>query len=331
MVAFRRAKPYRKDAPLGWHVALFALAASAVYAWPAQKEPIIGTNDSVFTLREDVGDVARLAFTDWKGLTGQTFTWRSPAWQKIHWPRCKWASAVRAVAVGKEEALEVLGARFAFWSIDLAALIVLARIFEIALPVGASLLDVILTLVMAILKCTLDEAIDIAKKRVSIEVTEDNLCEEELLDVDEAADCLEKDDVQRVENQKKKLIERKEKVTVYRDDIVHLIRQRREEKEGAKHKDKKPKVEKIPMPATLPMEDTQVAKRCFPPNTLLWKARGTTSWHCRVQNWPELSRSVRKYGESTLSVLASAAWKDHCEIEGLPWPEGCPYTNVLQS
>ena len=70
------------------------------------------------------------------------------------------------------------------------------------------------------------------------------------------------------------------------------------------------------------LQDQKVGKDFMPPDSRLWKSRADQTWHCRVQDLPEHSRSHRKHGPLAMRLVISLAWRDHCFLNGTAI-EGC--------
>ena len=324
-IAFRRQRPCGNDKALDWHIPLFGYAGSAVYAWPVRKVKVPNHDSYYFECKEDLEDVSRLCFFDWKGLHGQRFRWRSPAWQREYWRLSGLPPAVRAVAEGQEMSMQALCAWAAFFGMDIVVVKMIARVLGIHLGPNCSLFDVIITLIMRITGCSLDRALEVARTRLPFAMDEEELAVDEMMEVDEAMDCLDVEDIKRVKERQARIKQAEEEQDTYVEDFAEAMVKRRKEKQkgpdGAPLA-KKPRVgDRRKLPAAIPMQDQAAIKAWFPPDTLVWKSRAAASWHCRVSELPEHSRSVRKHGDKTIPLLVSLAWKDSCFLQGIPLSE----------
>lgn len=219
----------RKKAPdAPWFFAMHHFSGSAVAVWPAVVKRFEGYAIE-YAEFAPLGEIRLVSVVNLQDYEGSAFVWRSPTWQFVNMPNARGSlpPAVRPVLISKPEALHAVGARHAFWKLEVAWLKKLAEHLGVDLLAGSSLLQILLRLSMSILSCTEEAALVIAAQRISTTHI-DNAFASELLEIDEVHDILSKDDVVVFERQQKvaksKQQERREIEREYLD-TAHRVRQ----------------------------------------------------------------------------------------------------------
>ena len=159
---------------------------------------------------------------------------------------------------------------------------------------------------------------DMVAPRLEAVPDQDDEAMTELLNIDEAASCLVKDEQEKLaeEQAREKAIQR-ENLAVH-EDYRELKRPLIGE---AVDSSKKPKGDKIKVLANMELLEQLVVKKLFPERASVWKSRGSQTWHVQTRGWPkEVSRSVRKHGQHrAILMLMTESWYQWSVLNGKPF------------
>lgn len=204
---------------MGWHFAMHHYTDSSVLAWPAlQIEVPNHPNDHFFVFNEQASPKLLLVSCvgDWEGTV---YHWRSPLWQQKEYPNAKGrlAPAVRAFpdkGFGVDTLLKIC-AKSAFFKLDKLFINRLAKHLGLEVPAGAALFDLVFTVVQQILTTTDVQTLDLVSHRMANMASATAWCDE-LLQVEEAAKCLDTHDEKVLNDEKKDIQQNLEEERAFR-------------------------------------------------------------------------------------------------------------------
>lgn len=319
-----------------WHVGLLHMSGSAIVGWPASVEPAPGAgNASVVTLRRECTDPSVFGIFTWEGLEAVSFCWRSWAWQVSSLPGAvrSWRPALRAVvSLGPAPLLEV-AARSAWWQLDLATLQKLSELLCLRAHRQDILFDQVFVMTKAALDGTSDaDILDIVAKRLAQPPGDQDDCTADLMAIDEAMQCLEREDMEKLKEAKRT----SESRSVARSTFSSDYRAKRAQVSAAAGKRKTDKKRAASssssvrrrVPPDVHMLEQREAKKLMPPSGALWKRRGDVSWHTKVGDFATCNRSAAKHGERALLLCLSDAWHKWCLLNGVDLKD-CPMEGLL--
>ena len=178
-------------------------------------------------------------------------------------------------------------------------------------------------------------------RRMTNDADADYSATEVLMEVDEAAKCLEKDDEQRFVKESARCAETSEIRQAFQKDWTTKRADLQSAQSAAKGKKGQGKGKKKgaskssstrTLPDTMQMMEQSEAKQWMPTGKgiCLWKSRGDGSWHSVVPPFPETSRRVGTHGAEALKMVISQAWKNWCFKEGVPL-DACPMLGLVSA
>jgi hypothetical protein len=333
---------WRREAPsdgvpaicstVDWHIGLTHFNTSASVSWPVTLENV-GAGYTIVELSQTHKTLSFHAFFDWDKVEALDNDWRSWSWQNVNIPTLRTRTpAIRLIARVEAKPLLQLAALSAFWHIDCSVLVLMAAVLGIVLEDTTSEFQIVFGFVRAVLNTlTIDRWLDIVSQRLASSPEMENDVSAQLLEVDEAIECLDYDDIRKMQEQKKNALKSNSSRNTYREEY------RAEKKKAAPKPAPAPappkgrgrgrgkaKAAPIIPPAPMLLLDMHTfahkdAKRFMPPNRAkLWKSNGEPpSWHTEVHPMPSCNRSIRKHGNGgALRMVISNAWYDWALLEG---------------
>jgi hypothetical protein len=152
-----------------WYYAQTHLSDSAIIGWPCIEHNAGSVDGSPwFELKTQKDKPALFPIVDLGIVQAFAVKWRSPAWMRRHAPDLgHLCVAIRIFADGPSGPLVRIAAMNAFWQISRTPLADLAKKLDIDLTGCDTLFLTLMAMVMAILLCSEDEALDIVCLRVS--------------------------------------------------------------------------------------------------------------------------------------------------------------------
>lgn len=322
-----------------WMFALCNWGDSAVAVWPALKVPVPGHSRQVcyeFDLR--VGKPCLMSLVSLDGVEAMSFTWRGPAWTYATFPRSfgSLIAGVRAFADCLPSPLHEVAARHCFWRLEKTFIQRLCAHLDIQLDTGGSLLSVCVVAIMGILSCPEDEALGFVAQRMAVEAA--NVWHDEVLDIEEAAQCLDRHDQDEVGRQQQAARSAKEEANDFRNEY----RQRRsavasgassggggrggkkKKKEAAESDPLRPR--KLPPISTISHRD---AAAWAPPGASIWRGLKEGNWQGHLPPFRRCSRSWGRYTESgALQLILATLWEEWCTLNGVSHKD-CPVKGLL--
>lgn len=156
-------------------------------------------------------------------------------------------------------------------------------------------------------------------------------CTDDILNIDDAAKSLEREDEERLKSEQRGARSKRE----FREEFAKTYRVAREkvQRESAKQQKKTPASRgKSGRPKSLPSSMTMMpqsaAKAYMPHDGYLWRSNNDASWHSKVGAFPTCNRSVAKHGGAALKMVVSDAWHKHCLLHGISL-SACPMAGLL--
>lgn len=141
----------------------------------------------------------------------------------------------------------------------------------------------------------------------------------ELLQVDEAAKCLTKDDGEALEAEKVRLKTVAERQAAFASEFRSRAVASRAHGSSSSSSARRKKVVRKPLPQNPSAFAQRDLKRLMPSNAYLWQSRsGHGAWCVRVPPFKDISRSRNAHGDfGSFQIVLTLAWKQHCLLNGL--------------
>ena len=330
----RRVKP----TPGMWAFALGPCSDSAVIVWPAHEIflPDIGSAYYAPRLSEEPELWAVTAAADFEACT---FQWRSPAYAASELPSCAKKTKLLPVRSSEVMPLLQLAARNAFWSLSLASLQILGK--YLGCDNGPDLLSMLLHLLEHILPEESEEArVALAGRRMVEFKKKNRSTENDMLEIDEAHEWLDKNDVTSLRRDG----DARKSLHVEAKEFGHRFREKKKEmrskvvapppaKKAKKGAGKAGKAAAAP-PAKLTVPKTEkipqaIAKTLSPPGSFVWVSRSPGAWNGKLPPFGAHTRGWTKHTErSALVLVLRAIWEDYSDLHGLALEE-CPVVGLF--
>lgn len=157
-----------------------------------------------------------------------------------------------------------------------------------------------------------------------------------LLGIDDAIQVLDRTDYQVIHDAQAKVkVEASARV-----DFVRAYRERRERvrdvlakaqpKEKASRKRRRGSEPAAPAyPSTI---SQATAKAFVPPGAHIWRGVSRCDWNGHLEPFRRVRAAWSRHGEEGAMVeVLKMLWQQHCEKEGLPYPDACPHKDRLFS
>lgn len=262
-----------------------------------------------------------------------TVSFRSPRWckQQLHCiPGHERLSMVQN-EVEFKPVLEVAAKR-AFWSLDKCWLLSLAGFLGIALPSGATLLEILMALISHILHCSHDETLQLLHQRLA-SCESKGRWHKDILEVEGCTDCLDKHDIEQFVGEQKAGKQRQQDSEELRCDYKKKVQQL--------HPMPKKKAEQNmwrseligAMPQRLPPIGTishATAKQWVPPGGFIWRCLKSGAFACHFPPFPRTSYAWQKFGEQqSMLMCLRDLWRHFCDVKGIPI-DACPLQGVFE-
>lgn len=295
---------WRDSCAMGFIAEEVTLPGSGITAW----QPALGQDPLFFCMVET------------QGWTAVHYKWRSPAWQCARSGAATLPVAIRAVAAEEnegEESLLCVAAKQAFFSLPKTWLIQLAKLRGVNLSGGTSLFDMLYSVMGGLLDMQDEQLMHFLGRRMSTYAQQERFAEE-FAELDEAAELLERQDQQKVKQEKQSHETLKEQASTYTQAYVAKQRDLRQQKKNGGSRSKA-KVKTIRIPR-FPDHDIELetARALAPPGSSLWMSRAEGNWQGHFKPFPRISRSWNRWGESeALRLVLQALWDRYCQRHGL--------------
>ena len=319
-----------------WHIGLHHYASSSFMASAVRLDAVpVYPSSLVATVVPDYDENVFFSVTDWSEIECLRYAWRGWASLQRLFPLATkhWGPAVRMLVVDKEpQPLAVVAASAAFWNADVSLLHRLAEELKIcSVTKDHSLVDTLLLMVTTLLGCTEAEAMKVIAQRLSTDEQEVALSSE-LLQVDEAVECLDRNDTEVLKTSQTTAKEYAIDKQCFKTEFIAKSRMIYARDNPPPKKVNKPKkaddaVRKLP--TCMSGWSHAEAKALMPVGGHVWRTHGDMSWNARMPPFGARSASWRKWGESdALRRVISHAWRQWAELNGLTI-EQCPIKDLI--
>jgi hypothetical protein len=296
---------------------LFHFPKSGVLCWPL-KEVEDAINHYCFEFVKECSKPCILPIFTLDGILACSLVVRSWYWQHQSCPFLRAGRpAIRLFATDVPAPLQMVAAMNAFWSLSRTDLGDFAKLWHIPLEVGSSLVDVLFTMVLHITKKSEVEVMDILHKRlVYAEVK--NQWSAELLEIDAAIQCLEKQDQEVVEAEKVKS-------SVATATTKDFLREYKNKRAAVELKVKAAKGKKKLFKAlVMPFEMTHAEAKAFlPPGTSIWRGLSRCTWygHCKPHRRVQAKWVDYDGEQAACKAMIKILWTQYLDMKGYPYSE----------
>lgn len=272
--------------------------------------------------------VALLELGEWEGFS---CIWRGPLWQTLAWSRI--VDGTVAVPTSLEpQSLLALAAKVAFGSLPWPTIRQFGLELGVALPM-TSLLETLLGVIMKVLACSEDVALDLVRGRCS---APDTTGMEAFLSLDTGLEIFSKSDEQDV---RKEQTQMKSKRTEAKEFMQEYRARRAARAPAAPRGKAKAKAlareRKATWCATAPERipegfiEHSVAKRMLPAGASIWRTLQTGGWQCHLPPYPRASFSFARWTPRGSVVLClQYCWRLFLSDRGLP-ESACPIEGLF--
>ncbi len=309
-----------------WYVGLYHFQGSAVLAWPVSLVTV-GHQSLQYVEFGACDHPVLLVITDVAKVEAFTFAWRSWAWQVKHVGAAvgTMTPGIRGFKKAYTDLVLKIAARSGWWDLGRSILDTVAESFGTRISEAKNTFDVLYLLTRDVLKCGPDAALDLLQNRMS-RMMISQMCSEELLAVDEAAQCLREEDRQDLHHDQKRVVEQAREHAEFRRNF-------REKRASVRTDGSKKKQDLIVWkgPAVLRDNIPQAeAKKYCPDGSFLWRARLSSSWQSRYSDLPVRScRDSAWNGEQgALRECIRYAWQCFLDVRGYP-TSACPVKGLF--
>jgi hypothetical protein len=324
-----------------WHFGLCHFAGTCCAALAVDLAKVPGYDNFLY-VNFDVAETRPhlFAITDWE-LNAHIVQWRSWSWQCEYLPNAvrDLRPGIRAFVDSAPKKMVEIAAEAGWWNLNLTTLRELAKFFKWPIAQDEDTFHTLFEMTkQARPGKSDDEILSYIAPRLKADPRFRHGCSDILIEVDEAAKCLERDDEERLVKEKHKASDATHVQDTFKAAWAKKRRQIAEARAKAKAKCKAkgkgkaaPAVARI-LPASMDMMLQTEAKRWMPPppKSFIWKSRGDSAWHTCVEPFPECSRSVARHGAEALKMVLSDAWRSWCLREGVD-VGACPMRGLIAS
>lgn len=269
-----------------------------------------------------------LSILDLREWEAVVYTWHSCFWQAQQCPDVARTigPSLRAFSeVPPAPLLDVL-AREAFFTIGGTTIKKLAVLYDFALPSEGSLFELVHSAVQKVLSISAEEALAICRKRIARSEEKSGWCEE-LCQLDEAVELLERQDHLKVNEERDSAIramqETKELKAQYAQTHRKVVPRPKAPASGGDKRKKRggnaPQLDRIVIPEWPNRDiDLAAARACVPPGGKLWASQRFGNWQAHFEPLPRVSRAWQKYGYAgALTACLEYLWSSYAEAHNI--------------
>eukprot|EP00971_Amphidinium_carterae_P329474 6461939-Amphidinium_carterae.2 len=316
-----------------WFMPLTYFPRSAAILWPVK---VVESMPGKFvadpeTLMVDPWITSITCWADWEAWAGGWTSWSAQLSAATSSCKVK-TPAIRFVLAGTHRPLLQEAAHAAFWNLSHTEVTFVAEAHGLSTSKSASLYETLKSVIGQVLDKTDAEVVPILARRL-LTLQPDAQMQAELLEVEEAADHLDKSDLQ-------ELNKTKDEAKTLAEQFTSFASQLREHSaslaplpvapaaKAKKGKTKNAAPAKLRLPMTGHIE-TKDARMYTPPGATIWQSRLDHAWRGKVGEFMSISRSWVRYGETrALYLVVRECWVKHCQLNGIA-PENCPVQGVF--
>ena len=325
-----------------WLLPLHHAQTSTVCVWPMTRRIFEHAAGVMYVEPEMTIDYPMfVCVNDLVAWEAMPFHWRSPTWQKEVVPSsASLPPGARRVIDGTIPAsLLVVGAKRGFWKLDHNVLTDLANELDIVLPPGASKLVIATFLVMHVLTCDEQQALEYLKHRLAA-FHGLHTCAKEFLEMEEVDEVLDPADVKVLIAERETLTTAIQDHETFTTEFTARARQLRLAKAKAAPKAKakgkgKGKGKAAPVVILRPPVDFDIAqpdaKTYCPQGGSIWRNRLSGGWCSHSPPFIRFSASFKQFGQrESLRLNLVDLWEKFCVIRGYEASE-LPIQGILDS
>ena len=185
-------------------------------------------------------------------------------------------------------------------------------------------------------KCTDLVALDFVHVRVAMRNAQAELLRE-LLEIEEAADILPRDDLQKVQAEQQRAVVELEEQDAPTKDYIEMKRSCLRKDATSKPKDKMLlplELTQKKYPKKAPMKFEQVFVKDFlPPSVSCWRGNVRNEWWCHCQPYPRHAEPLERHGgdeQACIVAMLQEAWRQWLQKAALPLSE-CPIEGLCSA
>lgn len=304
-----------------WLWPLTHLDDSGVLMWPCTQKRI--NQKVVYFEFEHISTLDCIPVLDPSKEKVMEIEWTSPLWQRqhhlSHFRKVK--QGVRPFGVGKETTLLKLAATKSFWDLPKSYIDQICKARHV--DVGCTLFDSLSNLIQAVLECGLEAALGHLSLRLASTDT-DAVAAATLIEMDEAHEVLDKNDVTQLDAEKKafhnRTVERQGFSSQYQAETAKT-RQKTHKKRKKEADTKRPTT----LPSTIPQKDAKLYLPEF--GASIWRSTVSGAWCAHVPPRKRISESWAKHNsdQAALYALLPRVWRQWCELNGTTLEASCPF------
>ncbi len=214
-----------------------------------------------------------------------------------------------------------LAASCAFWNLSKTEIVDVCKLGGVAVPAASSLFDVLSNAVSNCLATGEEETLKILSQRLADNEAVNSFTEA-ILEVDEAAEVLEKSDQESLADEQKQARSRLEQRQTYRDEYTEKMKLFRLAREKKSKKGKK-EMTKGSLPTVISQRD---AKKFIPPGTHIWRGLTKGSWQGHCEPFARVYESWANSSEpEAMRRIIKKLWEQYLMVSGKDWSH-CPWT-----
>jgi hypothetical protein len=312
-------------------------SGTAALGWPAEKCVARCASEGSEFFKPSVSTACKelhwLIIANPHEWEARPFTVRAPIWQLMRWPGMKpqaFSHDFIVVEGGPVEPLLHLAAKSAFWSIPKQTLLKFARALSVVCKPEMSLFTVVMTLVMDVLRCSEQEALQYCRTRLA---KAQPTGVEELLEIDAVEDLMEAADKKEMKQARRDAELQRTEMHAFEAELKSKADAMRPAAAKAKGRGRGRGAKGQPasqqrrrfVPGEL--SQAELALLC-PPGAYIWKSP-FGAWVSYLPPFPRCSRSWQKYGEEkAASLVLQGVWVQYLDLHGLS-KEDCPVEGLF--
>lgn len=317
-----------------WFWPCSAFPDSSILVIPCKRKFLPGRNDIMyFDFILPVSSPVFKVVTDITDVEACSIQWKSGAWQyQESAEMLSLGLAVRPVREKGPMMMFDLACTKAFWALPRTTIVTLAHLRGISVEKSANLFDALFTVLSGRLEIEDDEVLKLISARLGNDQLNMQFASG-LLDIDAAIQVLDWTDHQVVHDAQAKV----KTDAAVRSDFVKSYKEKKMKVRSVLEKAKpkaKPQNARGKRSATQPAAPSTIsqatAKMFVPPSAFIWRGVSRCDWNGHLEPYRRVRATWSKFGEEgAMKEVLRMLWEQHCEKEGLPFPDACPHKGLL--
>ena len=210
-----------RDPPLTWTYLLWHYADSCAFGWPVIIDEVPNHPEHKYLkFCRQVNEPLPITISTWANVTAVRVTWRGVSYQKQHCSRAGWHPGIRSFVSTAEEPLSIVACRAAFWDMSMSTVQKVAKNIGVDVDSEGTLGAVLFNVCKEVTKMSDSKVmLDCLTSRLEATPEQDPEIMEVLLDVDEAASCLMRDDQEKLTEEKTRAHSTRWAVLAFHDEF----------------------------------------------------------------------------------------------------------------